>query len=212
MVFTVEISDVSSSPVSVRWKTADGTAESGDDYVAERGTLTIPARKRSGTIRVRLLDDRIHEPRETFAIRFSAPEGATLAEDEATGTIVDDDPVPELVAEDASAEEGAREILFTANLSNGSASPVSVEWETVDGTAESGDDYATATGTLTIAAGDQSATIRVEIEDDRLHEPEETFAIRFSAPEGVTLADDEAVGTIVRRRSGARAGRRGRQR
>ena len=197
MVFTVELSDVSSSPVSVRWKTADGTAESGDDYVAERGTLTIPARKRSGTIRVRLLDDRIHEPRETFAIRFSAPEGATLAEDEATGTIVDDDPVPELVAEDASAEEGAREILFTANLSNGSASPVSVEWETVDGTAESGDDYATATGTLTIAAGDQSATIRVEIEDDRLHEPDETFAIRFSAPSGVTLGDDEAIGTIL---------------
>ena len=197
MVFTVEISDVSSSPVSVRWKTADGTAESGDDYVAERGTLTIPARERSGTIRVRLLDDRIHEPRETFAIRFSAPEGATLGNDEAIGTIFDDDSVPGLAVEDASAEEGAREILFTAELSNGSASPVSVEWETVDGTAESGDDYATATGTLTIAAGDQSATIRVEIEDDRLHEPEETFAIRFSAPEGATLADDEAVGTIV---------------
>ena len=67
----------------------------------------------------------------------------------------------------------------------------------MDGTAESGDDYTGVTGTLTVAAGAQSATLRVEIQNDRLHERDETFAIRFSAPNGVTLGDDEAIGTIL---------------
>ena len=75
MAFTVDLSDVSTGPVSVRWKTADGTAKSGDDYTKSSGTLTIPAGEESGTIRVRLLDDRVYEPDETFTIRFSAPEG-----------------------------------------------------------------------------------------------------------------------------------------
>ena len=195
--FTASLSAVSSHPVSVQWKTADGTAQSGDDYVADRGTLTIPAGQQSGVIRIRLRNDRVHEPRETFAILFSAPEGATLADDEAIGTIDDDDPVPALTVDDASALEDAGELVFTVNLSNGNSSPVSVDWETADGTAKSTTDYAEAARTLIIPAGQTSGTIAIRVDDDSLHERDETFAVRISEPSGATLADDEAVGTIL---------------
>ena len=197
MVFTVELSGVSAGPVSVRWKTADGTAKSGSDYTAASGTLTIPAGERSGTIRVRLLDDRIYEPNETFTIRFSRPEGATLPDDEAVGTILEDDPEPELRIRDASASENAAQVLFTAELSGASSRPMTVRWRTSDGDALAGTDYAASEGVLSVPAGVLDARIFVPLLDDRLDEADETFTIELTEPVGATLANARARGTIL---------------
>ena len=181
-VFVVELSGVSETPVSVRWKTADDTAKSGDDYTKSSGTLTIPAGEESGTIRVRLLDDRIYEPNETFTIRFSRPEGAALPDDQAVGTIVEDDPEPELRIRDASASENAAQVLFTAELSGASSRPITVRWRTSDGDALAGADYTASEGVLSVPAGALDARAFVPLLDDRLDEPDETFTIELSEP------------------------------
>jgi sugar lactone lactonase YvrE len=92
---------------------------------------------------------------------------------------------------------GVVEALFTVSLSTPSSNPVSVQFAAADGTAQAGPDYRPASGTLTFAPGETTASIAVLVEGDTAQEPDETFTIQLSSPVGATLADDRAVGTIV---------------
>ena len=87
--FTVTLSKASTTPVSVQYGTADGTARAGSDYTATSGTLTIPAGSTSGTIAVPVLPDTYARPNIAFSLNLSSPNGATLSTATATATIVD---------------------------------------------------------------------------------------------------------------------------
>ena len=89
--FTVSLSAASDGQVTVDYATSDGTAESGTDFTAASGTLTFAADVTSQTVRVETADDSADENDETFTLALSNPSGATLGDDEATGTIEDDD-------------------------------------------------------------------------------------------------------------------------
>lgn len=98
-VFTVSLSAVSSSDVTVDFATADGTATEGDDYTATNGSLTIPAGATSANIEVPVLGDTLEEGNETFVVTLSNPANAAIADGEGTATIIDDDGPPLLVFE-----------------------------------------------------------------------------------------------------------------
>ncbi|WP_304622082.1 cellulase family glycosylhydrolase [Roseomonas cutis] len=114
-----------------------------------------------------------------------------------------DPPVPTLPAlsvADTSvteADAGSSAMTFTVTLSKASATPVTVNWTTADGTATAGSDYTAASGTLTFAAGQTSATVQVQVTGDTAVESNETVRLQLSAPSGATLADAEGVGTIL---------------
>jgi len=93
-VFAVTLSRASSTPVTVRFATADGTAKAGSDYTARSGTLTFPAGTTRREVAVTIKGDATAEADETFTVGLSAPSGATLAADKAIGTITDDDAPP----------------------------------------------------------------------------------------------------------------------
>ena len=90
-VFTVTLSGVSTSAVSVAYSTANGTARAGSDYVAQSGTLTFAAGQTTRTIGVVVKGDRNTEPSETFSVLLSGAVGATIARGAGTGTIANDD-------------------------------------------------------------------------------------------------------------------------
>ena len=69
----------SSSPVTVRYRTADGTATAGSDYTATNGTVAFAAGETSKTVNVRILDDTVEDSGETFFVELSNPSGATIA-------------------------------------------------------------------------------------------------------------------------------------
>ncbi|HEY4310196.1 MAG TPA: RHS repeat-associated core domain-containing protein [Pirellulales bacterium] len=96
------------------------------------------------------------------------------------------------------AEDSTIPMQFTVTLDETSTSPVTVHYETEDGTAESGVDYKEKSGDLTIPAGEDSGTITISIlassSDDQ--EPDKTFTIKLSEPSNAILKDDEATGTI----------------
>ena len=79
-----------------------------------------------------------------------------------------------------------------------------VDYLTANGTAD-GNDYNTASGTLTILPGQMSGTIAVKVLGDFNPEPDETFFVNLSnpilftngAPKVASLATTQAVGTIV---------------
>ncbi|MGH8107061.1 MAG: hypothetical protein ACREO2_12125, partial [Arenimonas sp.] len=67
-------------------------AVAGTDFAAwQQVGKTIPAGQSSTTFSVKILGDKITEPNEVFAVRLSNPLAATLADDYAVGTIVNDD-------------------------------------------------------------------------------------------------------------------------
>src|SRR5262249_38487383 len=90
--FNVTLSAASILPVTVQYATANGTATAGSDYQARSGTLSIPTGKTTGTIAVPVTGDRLPEPDETFFVNLSGASNATIADGQAVGTIVDDEP------------------------------------------------------------------------------------------------------------------------
>ena len=78
--------------VSVQYATEDDTAEAGADYVSTSGTLRFPSGSTAALpIQVTVNDDAVAEAAETFLVRLSNAQGATLATATATGTIIDND-------------------------------------------------------------------------------------------------------------------------
>ena len=98
---------------------------------------------------------------------------------------------------DGRAEEAAgAAVAFAVTLSRAASEPVTVEYATRDGSAQAGEDYAAAGGTLTFAAGETSKTVEVAVLDDAHDEGEETFVLVLSNASGARLDDAEATGTI----------------
>ena len=91
--FPVELNRAPGSAVSVDIATADGTAVAGSDYVAVSETLTFRPGETRKTVSVRVLDDAHDEGSETMTLRLSNASGARIADDEATGTISNADPL-----------------------------------------------------------------------------------------------------------------------
>jgi len=107
---------------------------------------------------------------------------------------------PELTVDDAlmlEGDSGTTAMIFTVRLSEPAAQPVSVDWYTANGTAVAGRDYQAAAGTLTLAAGETSATGAVLVFGDTLDEDNETIILTLARPVGASLARQQAVLTIV---------------
>jgi hypothetical protein len=109
-------------------------------------------------------------------------------------------PLPTISVSDASVAEGdagTTDAAFPVTLSAASASPVSVNYATSDGSATAGSDYTSAAGTISFAPGSTSAVVLVPVLGDTVPEGLETFDVTLSAPVSATLGDASAVGTIV---------------
>jgi hypothetical protein len=94
MTFTVSLSTAATGPVSVAWATADGTATAGADYIAASGTVNFTAGQTSQPVTVKVNGDTAIESDETFTVNLANPVGATLADGQGIGKIVNDDQAP----------------------------------------------------------------------------------------------------------------------
>ncbi|MET0534080.1 MAG: Calx-beta domain-containing protein, partial [Steroidobacter sp.] len=97
LTVTVERTGGSNGAVTVSMSTANGSATVGQDYDAFSSTVNFANGDATPkTITLRVLDDELDEPNETFAVALSNPTGgATLADaGQLTVTITDDDEVP----------------------------------------------------------------------------------------------------------------------
>ncbi|MFZ4374275.1 MAG: Calx-beta domain-containing protein, partial [Mycobacterium sp.] len=201
--FTVTLSKASTTPVTVGYATTNGTATAGSDFTATTGTLTFAPGVTSQQITVPILADTAVESSETFTVTLSKPSGATIAGATATGTITDSNTAaaaPKVSIADLAVTEGNGEhahFMFTATLDKASATPVSVNYATSNGTATAGVDYTAGSGTITFAPGETTQTVHVGIIGDTVVEPNETFSITLSAPTGATIARATAIGTIL---------------
>ena len=202
VTLNVCLSEVSDTPVSIDFATADGTATAGVDYNSASGTITIPAGQLCTTITIGLLNEQVEEPNETFTVTLSNAQGAVIDNGVATVTIEDctDPPVedPELEILDPELVQECEDdvVIFTVCLDKVSTETVSVNWATQDLTASAGQDYVAGSGTLTFNPGVTKAQITISLIDDEDEESPETFQVVLSNPTNALIADGTGVATI----------------
>lgn len=90
---------------------------------------------------------------------------------------------------------GTKTLSVPVSLSAASASSVTVNYATSNGTATAGSDYVATSGTLTIPAGAVSGSIPVTINGDTVYEHDETFTVTLSNPGNALLG--VATGTMT---------------
>ena len=205
--FTVTLSSTVPQDVTVDYATlvdpaaaAEAAATPGQDYTSTSGTLTIAARATEATTTVPLLEDSLDENTETFWLRLSNPVGSIVVDGTATGTVNDDDPLPEISIADAGATEGGA-LVFEVSLTPVSGRTVTVPWTTQArpagmGAASPGSDYTQASGTLTFSPGTTTAQVEVVSLPDDVTEADETFLVQLGTPANAALDDSTAVGAI----------------
>jgi hypothetical protein len=92
---------------------------------------------------------------------------------------------------------GTVNATFTVTLSRATNVDVTVQYATADITAAAGSDYTAASGTVTIPAGQTTATVTVAVRGDRLPEPTETFAVNLTTATGASVIGGRGIGTIL---------------
>ena len=184
--------------------TADGTATAGTDYTAASGQRGPGGGVRQVDFTVAIRDDNTTEPDETFEFQVAwrgddAPQRfRDQAPTTATVEIADDDfPTITFTQAQFGAFEDDADLVFHLELDEPAQKPLSVQYTTVELTslsehADPGADYTHTTGTLTMAAGERTATISVPMLEDLLWEAGERFRLDLLDPVGVELPDDAA--------------------
>jgi large repetitive protein len=180
--------------------TSEGTA-GGNDYAAVPAHReVIPEGRREIYVDVIVNGDRDEEEDETLFLHLSNVTGATLVDDEAAGTILNDDrPLNILLPEHAFVEGGYS--LYTIVLDD-EAGPEGVTFDvnTSDGTAMAGMDYeGVFSRRFFIPPGQRAVSIYFNIVSDDIDESDEYFMLEVSSVVGASPVVSKGKITITSR-------------
>ena len=205
MAFDLFLTPANPGPMSVTvdWSTSDGTAISGEDYVASGGQVTFLPGDGAQQVQVGLIDDALVEGDHTFFVNLSNPSaGGQITDGQGLGTIQDDDmlmPVDVFVDDTTVQENTPGFATFDVRLSqpNPDIDPVSVTWSTSNGSAVAGQDYVANGGIVNFPPGTSMVSVQVQITDDGQVEGDETFFVDLTnTSTNAQVADGQAQGTI----------------
>lgn len=205
-IFTVSLSaPAPTGGVSFDINSADGTATDGVDYNGIGQSNSIAEGQSSKQFFLIVNGDTDDEGDETFFVNLTNVVGATVADAQGQGTIVNDDSATAVlsISNPAPAPEGNTGITsqtITASLSFAVASDVVFTATTADGTATGGAvDYLTQSALeYTIPAGQTSVQVLVGIVGDTIDEADETYTLTIASSSPlVTLGTSVATGTIT---------------
>ncbi|WP_146140422.1 Calx-beta domain-containing protein [Zobellella endophytica] len=205
--FTLMLDKATTEPFSVTYTIGGGTATAGADYRADgNNRLTFAAGDTVQRVTVAIEDDNLAEPEEYFNLTLGALSGPGAAQvnvRDRVGTVVighSDRPtntLPTLTVSDAIAAEQTGYMDFVVQLSAPSPNPVSFSYSTRSATALTSD-FSSTSGSLLLAPGETSRTIRIAVTDDiAIESLTETFTLSLSSVVGANLGTLAANGTIV---------------
>jgi uncharacterized repeat protein (TIGR01451 family) len=180
--FVVTLSKPSTTPVTVTYATADDTAKAGSDYIAKTGTLTFAPGVTQQTVTVAVIGDTKDEINNSFLVKLSAPQGATLGTTEAECLIYSNDPPPQAnlptaitIAEPTAGNTTT--MTVTATLSVPSGKTVELPWEVRSGTALAGVNFVDQVGVVVFPPGVTTQTFTVTILNDGVKNPNRQFTV-----------------------------------
>ena len=208
--------------------TGDETAVPGRDYTVDSGTAVVAKGSTTATFTITTIDDSLAEADETFRailasaehqgnIRTRDARSLPLVTASALATIVDNDDEPDtlsITTDPSSLSEGAGATQLDVTVSLGGTTQRTVDTAVTvqaanragqDANATLGTDYTATSATVTIPAGESSATgtITLTPSDDRIAEGAETAWITAEASgftgDGteVTITDNDTAPTQI---------------
>lgn len=196
LAYTVRLSEPASDVVTVQYNTISGSGAINDDvydYSSYRltGTITFDPGETVRKIYIRTRADSGDELDETVLLELRNPTGATFAGANrvlnSLGWVLDDDgPGLNRTVAVSGGEvregPGGRVVVFAVELSTASENDITLRFETRDGTARAGADYAERSGNVTFVAGQTRAEIAVPVKNDLRLEGSEQFYLRVAPP------------------------------
>jgi hypothetical protein len=233
---TVTLSHPVDADVTVAYATADADAAAGSDYTATNGTLKFFGNLHNGgagtgatsmTIQIPILQDPDAEDPEslTMALSSALPGSSSVlgAPATATVTLADDDPpgVIQFKSLRYDIDETDSQAFVTVERAGGVGGAVSVGYQTSDGSATAGADYAARSGTISWAAGDSAdKTFTVPVTWDGRAEGTESISLALTNPDGgadlgpssaavIRIGDDGASGPLALSAGAYRVGEAG---
>ncbi|GAB1607330.1 sodium/calcium exchanger 1-like isoform X3 [Argonauta hians] len=189
-----------SKTLYVDYKTEDGTANAGSDYVYAEGTLVFYPMETHKQFPISIIDDDIFEEDEHFYIRLSNlrvgdsqglfESGQVEAKAQlanpflATVMILDDDHpgIFQIDEKEMSITESSGEVEIRIIRTSGARGLVKVPFHTVDGTAVHGKDYELLDKEICFDNDENEKYIRIRVFDDEEYEKNETFFIWLDEP------------------------------
>jgi hypothetical protein len=201
MVFTVRLTADISDAVSVDYSTSDRTAKAGTDYTATSGTLTFDPGQTSKTVSVPILPGSPGASKDFF-LTLTNPTNATFAKSSAIGTIIyASSGALTLSIQDPSLKEGntgTTLLGFFVTLSKSSATAVTIDYATADGTAVAGTDYTARSGTITFLPGKTSRAILISMTGNTSANGNRTLFVNLTnVTGGAQVAKSQGTGTIL---------------
>ncbi len=193
----VRLSYASPDVVRVLYGTSDAAALAGTDYSSSQGIIVFEPGSTEGVVAVAVYDDQLPEQEETFSVTLRRPLNAAIARGTATGTIVDNDGMPLLRIGDVTVSDAEGDAVFVVSLSVPSDRVITAAYRTVDGTAEAGEDYVAAAGTLEFAPGESQKEVRVKLLRSVRDWRAETFQLALGSVSNAGLEAAVATATIV---------------
>ncbi len=208
--FTITKTGATTFNASVDYATVDGTAVSTGgtpDFTAIPTTnLDFLPSETTKQVTVLVNGDTAFEPDEAFTVHLSNPSGATIADADGTGTILNDDTnVSVTVSPSSVAEDGVPNLVYTFTRAGVTAGSLTINFS-VSGTAVFGSDYtqsgadtfSTSSGTVTFGAGDANAAVTIDPSTDAVYEGPETVILTVIAGAGYNVGSpSSATGTIT---------------
>lgn len=126
---------------------------------------------------------------------YAAYSGVTL---QASYTTAATAQTVQMSATSYSVSEGGRLISIPVFREGGTTGKVTVKYATANGTARSGSDYTSKSGTLSWLAGDSSTrTITIPIINNTTKESSETFSVKLSSVTGAILGTNKAATVTI---------------
>jgi hypothetical protein len=177
--------------VTVNYATSNGTGQSGLEYTATNGTLSFAQGEGTKTFTVAIADDSNVDGSKTFNVTLSsATNGANIGTPGSAVVMVNDNESDtpfgtgslKFAKGSYDVQESNGKVEVTVQRSGGAVGPVSVNYATTNGSAMSGSDYTTTSGTLTFAAGETAKIISIPIVRDSNSEQDDNFYVDLSAP------------------------------
>lgn len=167
-------------------------------------SYSIPASSASADVTIDTTDNDTVDATRTVGVALVGVPGALELGTPASISVnvLDNDapPLPTLSINNVSQNEGnsgTANFTFVVTLSAASASVVTVDVSTSNGTAAAGVDYTAINTMLTFAPGEVSKAVNVEVYGDSTFEADETFFVNLSNPTNATIAVAQGIGTIL---------------
>ena len=201
VTLTVTRSGGLSFAATVHYETKDGSATAGTNYVATSGNLTFAPGETSKNINVSIIDEGTADPTLQFTVTLTDQNGTSFVSGQSTAAvnILDNDANTFRFAPDKyTVNEGGGSVTLTVEVtrSGDPAQEISVDFVTVDGSAQAGTKYTRTEGRLTFGANVTSQTITVPIIDEPFIEGTTSFNVVLSNPLPATAKNGNAASRL----------------